>query len=201
MRPQYQVEILRQRIVRPAPRFLDGSAAPDAARPVELEGHAAAGADILLDGEVRVLHQPLSARQPVPVAVAPFDAGLHESRLGSSQHGRHRAAQPVGWRDEVGVEHGDIGSVTKRHASRKRARLEASALTAPHMVGIDAALAQAGDGVERDIRRQVGAVVEQLDLEQVARPVERAGGHDGAFDDHRLVVDRDLNKHARQLGR
>ena len=53
MGAQHQVEVLRQGVVRPAARLLDRGAAPDAAGAVELERHAAAGPDVLLDGEMR----------------------------------------------------------------------------------------------------------------------------------------------------
>ena len=153
MGAQHEVEILRQRVVRPAARLFHRGAAPDAAGAVELERHAAPRPDVLLDGEVGVLHQPLRARQPVALAVAPFDAGLHERRARAGQHRGHRAPQPVGRRHEVGVEHRDIGRVAQRHAGRQGAGLEAAAVGPPDMLGVDAFLAQAGDGVERRCRR------------------------------------------------
>ncbi len=200
MGPKHQIEILRQGVVRPATRRLDGGAAPDAARAVELEGHAAAGAHLLLDGKMGVLHQPLRSGEPAALAVAPFDAGLHEGRLRMGQHCRHGAAQPVGWRHEVGVENGDVGRIAQRHAGSERARLEAGPIGSPDMVDVHTLLAQPGHGVDRNVGREIGTVVEQLDLQEFARPVEPAGRHDGTLHDHGLVVDRDLNQHARQIG-
>jgi hypothetical protein len=65
--------------------------------PLNWNGHAAAGAHVLLDGEMGVLHQPLRPRQPVLLAVAPFDAGLHEGapRLGQQAPPWRRAASRV----------------------------------------------------------------------------------------------------------
>ena len=124
--------------MRPAARLLDRGAPPDAAGAVELERHAAPGADVLLDGEMGVLHQPLRARQPVLLAVAPFDAGLHERGARLGQQRRHGAAQPVRRRHEVGVEHRDIGRVAERQAGGQGAGLEAAAVVAPDMRDVDA---------------------------------------------------------------
>ena len=196
---QHQVEILRQRVVRPAPRFLDGGAAPDAAGAVELERHAAAGTDVLLHGEVRVLHEALGARQPVAFAIAPFDARLHEGRSRMGEHRGHRLLQPSRRRHEVGVEHRDIGCIVEGEAGGQRAGLEATAVAAAHMMGIDAVAAQARHGVGGDVGRDVVAVVEELDRKAVARPVERAHRGHRTFHHEWLVVDRDLHQHAWQL--
>ena len=92
-----------------------------------------------------VLHQALRAGQPVVLAVAPFDAGLHEGRLRVGQHRGHGAAQPVGRRHEIGIEHRNVGRIAERHAGRQGARLEAGAVGAPDMIDIDAFAAQADE--------------------------------------------------------
>ena len=93
---------------------------------------------------------------------------------GFGEHRRHRPAQPVRRRHEVGVEHRD---------DRARRTSAMPAASAPALKPLRSArrtcstsmpsLAQAVDGVDGDVGGEVGAVVEQLDLEPVARPVER----------------------------
>ena len=150
---QHQVEVLRQGVVRPAARLLDRGAPPDAAGAVELEGHAAAGADVLLDGEMRVLHQPLRPRQPVLLAIAPFDAGLHEGGARLGQQRRHGAAQPARLGHEVGVEHRDIGCVAELQALGQGAGLEARAVVAPDVGDVDAVTLRAAPRRGRRCRR------------------------------------------------
>ena len=67
------------------------------------------------------------------------------------------------------------------------------------MVGVDPLLAQAGDGVNGDIGRGIGAVVEQLDLQTVTWPVEPARHGEGPLHDDGFVVDWDLDQNLRQL--
>ena len=137
--------------MRPATGVLDGGAPPDAAGAVELERHATPCTDILLDGEMSVLHEALGTRQPITLAVAPFDAGLHERGARIGKHRGHRLLQPAGRWHEIGVEYRDIGSVTERHAGSQRASLEAAAIDAPDMHDVHARAAKPRDGMNGDV--------------------------------------------------
>ena len=90
-----QVEILAERIVRPAAGVLDGRAPPDAAGAVELEQPAGERARALLDHEMPVLHEALRAREPVLLVIGEFAARLHEAGARVVDEQRHGALQPI----------------------------------------------------------------------------------------------------------
>ena len=69
-----EIEILGQRIIRPAASVLHCRAPPDAAGSIELEQPASQCAAALLDKIMTILHQPLRPRQPVGAIVLEFAA-------------------------------------------------------------------------------------------------------------------------------
>ena len=96
VRAQHQVEILRQRVMRPAARLLDGDAAPDTAGAVELERHAARGRG-----------RPARRRNGRPASDAarasascarrcPIRCGSARRRARMGQHRRHRQRSQSG---------------------------------------------------------------------------------------------------------
>ena len=183
------------------PGVLDSGPTPDPAGPVELERHAAPRPHILFDCKMRVLHQPLRSRQPGAAAIAPFDPGLHEGCTRCRQKSRHRSSKPIGGRHKIRIEDGDIGRVAKSHAGSQRAGFEAAAIATTNVVRVYPISPQSRDCMLGDIRREIGAVVQYLDLQTVMGPVKSTGRPDRTLDHHRLVIDGDLDQHTRQFVR
>ncbi len=86
-----QIEILAERVARPAAGRLYRGAAPDAASAVELKQPAGPKARRLLDHEMSVEHQTLRSGQPICPVVCEFASRLHEARAWDR---RSRRARP-----------------------------------------------------------------------------------------------------------
>jgi len=108
------------------------------------------------------------------------------------------AADPVGPGDEVGVEDGDEIALGDFEAFLEGSGLEAVAVGAMDVVdglgrkSFGASGIALHDGLGDD-GGFVGGVVEELDLEAVARVVEAAAGVDEAVDNELLVIDGELD--------
>ena len=108
-------------------------------------------------------------------------------------------AQELGLRKEVRVEDRDEGALGDLEAGVERARLVAHAIDSVQIHGVDAAGSQPLDVRADERLRLVGRVVEHLDLELVPRVVDGGDGLEQAGRDGRLVEERQLHGHARQL--
>ena len=193
-----EVEVLGQGVVLPAAGGGDRLAAPDAGGAVEVEEAAGAVARRVLDHEVAVEEDRLHAGEQRVVAVQVLPARLHHPHLGVGEPG-HGAAQEVGPRHEVGVEHRQQLAARPLGAGGQRAGLEAAAVAAVQMVDVEAAGALPRHRFGHHLDGLVGGVVEDLDLQPVARVIERADGVHQAPGDVHLVVEWKLNRDLRQL--
>ena len=108
-------------------------------------------------------------------------------------------AEKIGRRDEVGIEDGDVRALVVRESVRQGAGLVADAVRPADLLDVQPRRLQRthqtrghGDGL-------VGAVVENLDVQAIARPVECRNRGDHAADDVRFIVDGKLDQDVRQV--
>ena len=141
------------------------------------------------------------------ISVSAFSCGLRKSkractnavlRLGEERP--HAAAQEIRRRHVVDVEDGEVVVGRLLHRLVQRAALVAAAIGALQGHDIEALRAQLGRDRAGKLGGLVGAVVEQLDVQLVARPVEAGRRLDAAPQDGALVEGRDLHHDVRQLG-
>ena len=136
----------------------------------------------LQPGEPRVALVEVS-----PPRLREADAGVVEDS--------HRAAQELSWRNEVGIEDGDERRVGQGHPVRERSRLETIARRAPDLSHRNSLATPVQDPARDDRRGLVIGIVEHLDLELLARPVQRTNGVQDTLGDVAFVVYRHLNAH------
>src|ERR1700693_4600476 len=84
------------------------------------------------------------------------------------------APQEIAWRHEVGVEDRDERRLCKRHPVSEGACLVSSALGAPYMRDANPLETPARDATRNDRDGLVVRVVEDLHLEPIRAPVDRA---------------------------
>src|SRR5262249_26196515 len=131
--PIGQVEIFGQRVMLPTARLIDGAAAPDSRRAVEVEEAAGAVAGGVLDDEVPIEKNRLRLGQDreLPVEMAP--AHLDHPDLVVAEKG-NRSLQEIRRGDEVGIEYGDELSPRPLKAVLERPGFEAYP-AAPAQIG------------------------------------------------------------------
>ncbi len=105
-----------------------------------------------------------------------FPARLHKGEIFFVDERAQRALQHVGRRHEIGIEHGHIFGGACFQTGFQRACLETLAVFAVEQNGINPARAQFVDLGLGNARGFVGGIVEQLDVQAVARPVDGGGG-------------------------
>jgi hypothetical protein len=152
---------------------------------------------------VTIEQERLQPGEQAGVAVEVGPPGLHhrDPRVGEGADG---LAQEVGRRHEVGVEDRVELAARDRAPGVEGAGLPPGAGGAPQVDHIDAPGPPGRDLGGDDRGGVVGRVVEDLDLEAIARPVEASGGGDGPGRDRALVVERERNgddRRGRQLAR
>ena len=101
-------------------------------------------------------------------------------------------------RHEVRVEDRDELAARRLHPGLQRSRLVARPVLARDVDDVEPERAVSLDHPRGDLARLVRRVVEDLDLEQVLRIVERRRGVDQPLDDVDFVVDRKLHGDARE---
>ena len=118
---------------------------------------------------------------------------------GSAEQHRNHVAQPVARGSEVDIEHGDQRLVRRGEALGQRAGLEARAILPVPVLDVEPLRAE-GSRLARDHRdRFISRIVEHLNVQLVAGPIERDGGAHRADADLVLVEQRDLDQHLRQV--
>src|SRR6266516_2665296 len=183
----------------PAARVDDRRPAPDSRRTGEVDEVSPSRADGLLDQKMEIDEQGLQSSEPRVALVEMAPARLHEG-YGFVGERADRAAQKVRRRDEVGVEDRDERRGRLLEAVGERPRLESAARTAAHVRDLDPVPLPVRDAPGENLDRLVVGVVENLDLEAVARPVDGADGVEDPLRDVPLVVDGQLNADAWLVG-
>ena len=195
-----EIEILAERIARPAAGRHDRRAAPDPAGAVELKQPAGAIARRLFHDEMGVEHQTLRAGQPIRPVVCEFATRLHEARAWIGDQGRDDRPQPIRRRPEIGVENGDIGCIRASKASSQGARLVALPSRTAKVGYIVAMPAQLPNDSAGNRGRLVGTVVEKLEMQLFAGPIEGRRGSQAVFDHRGFVKNRDLHENMGKVG-
>ena len=126
-----------------------------------------------------------------------FAPRLDEAGLAVGDDHRNHSPQPVRRRPEIDIEHRDVWRIAQREPRGAGGRLEAGAVLATHMYGIGSRGPQFRDDLGCDVDGAVDRIVEQLNREPVARPVERCRAAHRIRDDRALVIDGDLHEHMR----
>jgi len=166
----------------------------DACRTVERHRQTGTEAAFLLHREMGVEQHALGARQPVLGAIGMTPARLRVSQTLIRNERGYGPPQEIGRWDKIGVEDRDIRRVGMAEAEGKIAGLEAAAVVAPKDRQVHAFRHDARDIADELSRIADAAVVQHLDFELVARPVETRGRSGHADREWSLVTNRELHK-------
>ena len=198
LRTVAEIEILGQRVVLPATRIDDRFATPDAGRAVEVEEVARTISPAVLEHEVTIEQDRLDLREQRVILIDVSPARLDHRDLRIDEE-RHRPVEKVLGRDEVRIEDGDELALGDLHAGLERASLVACAIGSMDVGDVDALRRIAPHGLFGHAPRFVGRIVEDLDLEQLARILQSTDGVDETIRHVHLVVDRELDRDRREL--
>ncbi len=192
LRAVAQVEVLGEGARAPATGVLDCEAPPHPRGAREVGEVALGRTHGLFDEEVEVNGQRLQPREPRVALVEVTPARLCETDARVVENAERAPEEIARW-DEVGVEDGDEGGRGQAQPVRERARLETLTRATPHVGQADAFAPPVRRAPAHDGEGLVVRIVEQLDLQPLARPLDRAHGIDDPLSDVPLVVDRDLH--------
>jgi hypothetical protein len=198
LRAKTQIEIFRHGVATPAAGGLDRLAPPHATRAIEAQEALGPGARRLFDDEMAVEKNGLHAREPrgFSVQVAPTCLDDTDARLQQVWHG---SFQEIGRWYEVGVEDRDEVATAVLHPRGQGARLIAAAVGAVQVLHVEPAPAQKRTCPPYELRRAVGRVVENLDLQALARVVEVCHRLEEPTRHETLVEQGQLHRDARPL--
>jgi len=187
-----EVEILRQRVPLPAAGVLDAGPPPDASGAVEVDKQPSPAPCCLLDDKVTVHPQclGLGEERVVPVEMSP--TGLDAADGGVSKVGDN-SLQKV-WRGKkIGIKDGHQFPFGLSQASGQRPGLETGPVQPRDVDHICPLSPQTSDGPRRYPAGGIGRIVENLDLQPVARVVQPGRCGQQPLDGVQLVVDGQLN--------
>ncbi len=198
LRPVAQVEIFGQRCRPPASRILHTRPPPHPGRAVEVEEESGAESGFTFDPKVSIQHERLRPCEPAVALVEVVPCRLHHAdvRIGE---GRKKASQKIGRRDEIGIQDEKEVSPGSPDPVGQGPGLEATPRAAVEVLDASAPTPPSGNASRGDGARLVRRIVEQLDLEAIARIVEAARRIDQPLDDVSLVVNGQLHGDAWQL--
>ncbi len=184
----------------PATGVDDGRAPPQPGGAVEIEEAAGAVAAGVLHDEVAVEHERLRLGERGEVAIDVLPAALHHGDLGVEEV-VHGAIEDVRVGHEVGVEDQHQLALGGAQAVLQCAGLEPGAIRAVHILDVEIWVAhdELGNLVATDVAGFVGGIVEDLDLEAVARVADGGHGIEQPFGDVHLVEQGKLHRHGGQL--
>src|SRR6202167_54621 len=192
LRAVRKVRVFGKRVVLPAAGILHRVAAPDTRSAVEIEEQTAAITRTMLDDEVSVQQNGFDFRQCGIIAIDIAPARLHHGEFSVREIG-HRAAQKIRGRNKVRIEDGHKFTVRGFQAFLQRARFIAFAIVAMDVADGHSEGAVAFYTVAGDLAGLGGRIVENLNLEQLARIIELRNGFDKPFDHVPFVVNGELN--------
>ena len=161
---------------------------------------AGPGARRLFDAEMGVERHHLHLGQRIFVRIEKIETRLHEGRVRLGEERPHAAPQEIHRRYVVDIENGEIIVRRLLHGLMQGAALVAAAVGTLQRHDVEAPGAQFRRYRACQFGGLVGAVVEDLDMQLVARPVEGRRGLDATAHDGTFVEGRDLHDDMRQLG-
>ncbi len=129
-------------------------------------------------------------RRIIAIDVAPARLRHGQLEIGEIRHG---APQKIRWRNKIGVEDGDEFSQRGLQSLLQRTRLESFAVVAMNVTDRQPQALIALDAVARHFLRLVGGIVEHLNIQQLARIIERGNRFHQTLDHVTLVVNRKLH--------
>ena len=176
----------------PTAGFVDGRAPPHSRRAVEIEENAAARSRRVLEHEMAVEQNGFHLGQHRVVAVDVRPARLHHAHFGIGEV-MDALQQKIGGRNKISVKDGDEFSRRCSQSFRQSARFVALTIVAVQVLD---RMSQGGVALHQkagDFNGFVGRVVEQLDVEVLARIVEPADGVEQPIYHVLLVEDRQLH--------
>src|SRR4051794_10061266 len=193
-----KVQIFGQRIVLPAPRFIDAGTSPEASGSLKIEKASAAAAGGLLKEEMAVEEHRLDASEERVTAVKMTPAGLDHAdlRIGKEMD---RPFEQVGLRHEIGVENANEVALRRSQAGLKRAGFETGAVCSMNQLHIEPTALQFRHRGCRELPCIIRRIVEDLNLETVLWIIDLAHRAEEALHHIYFVEDRQLHRHHGQL--
>src|ERR1700683_1898571 len=146
----------------------------------------------MLDDEVSVQQNGFDFRERGIIAIDIAPARLHHGELFVREIG-HRAAQKIRGRNKIRIEDGHKFTGRRFQAFLQRTGFIAFAVVAMDVTNGHSEGPVAFYTVAGDLAGLVGRIVENLNLEQLARIVELRNGFDKPFDDVAFVINGELN--------
>src|SRR5262249_48202108 len=180
----------------PAAGFSDRLAAPDSSGAIEIEEGAASGASAMLDDKVAIEQYGFDLCEQRVVAVEIGPASLHHADRRILEV-RNRAAEEIGFGEKVSVEDTNEFAPRGLKAILQCTGLEAGTIGAVDVLDWQTLRGETLDAIAGHLLRLVGGVVQNLNVQQLARIVETRDGFDEAFDHVALIENRELNGDAR----
>src|SRR5207248_2260363 len=139
--PVTEVEILGERVVLPAARFIDARASPETGGAIEIEKPAAPAARGLLEQQMPVEEHGLDPREQRVTAIQMTPPRLDHSDLGVGEE-MDRALQQIGLGHEVSVEDTDVFALGGGEPDLESASLETGPVRAVDLLDVNAAALQ-----------------------------------------------------------
>jgi hypothetical protein len=121
-------------------------------------------------------------------------SGLHKGETGIGEQRPKAQAKEIGGRDIIRVEYCDKRLAGAGESGRQGAGFETGAVRALDQIDIVAPPAELGNRCAGDSSARIGAVVEQLYLQLLGRPIHRYRRVEGASHEMSLVEGGNLNE-------
>src|SRR5258708_5121241 len=168
-----EVEILCQRITMPSTGSLDRCSPPNAAGAVERQDLTRPTSGRLLHCEMALENNLLRTGHAVFSGIQKVAAGLNKGETRIREQRPKTQSQEIGGWDIIGVEHRDKRLAGASQSGHQSPGFEARAVGALDQSDIVAAPAELVNGCPGYLSARIGAVVEQLYLQPIARPIQR----------------------------
>src|SRR3984893_9281711 len=178
----------------PSTRSLDRGSPPNAAGPVERQNLTRPTSRRLLHCEMALENDLLGMCHAVFSGIQKVAAGLHKSETRISEQRPKTEPQEIGGWDIIRVEHRDKRLVGAGESGGQRPGFEAGTVRALDESDIAAPPAELGNRCPGCFSARIGAVVEQLYLQPITRPIQRYRRINGPPHKVTFVEGGDLNK-------
>src|SRR5262245_26255950 len=192
LRPVAEVEVFSQCVVVPAPRIRYARFAPDTGGAIEVKKSSAATSSGLFEKEVPIEEERLHFGEQRIVAVQVAPAHLHhpDTRVGKVINGPSQCARR---RHEISVKNEDELTGGLLQTRGEGSGLETCSVNPMMIIDVQAFGLKPCDFAGGDLLSLVGGIIENLDLQFVARIVELADCSDQSSNDVVLVINRQLD--------